>query len=141
MGTFNIYTVPLLFHAPSNVTVISNSTITDFLTPISLETLPLPKVIYVSFNVTGKQGSIGFCRVSIPAAVMNGTFHVFVNGTEIPYTLLPCSNANVSYLYFTYKQSTEQVIIIPEFPSILILPLLMIATLLAVIVYRRKHSM
>ncbi len=30
--------------------------------------------------------------------------------------------------------------IIPEFPSFLILPLFMIATLLAVIVYRRKHS-
>jgi len=31
--------------------------------------------------------------------------------------------------------------IIPEFPSFLILPLFMLATLLAVIVYRRKHSM
>jgi hypothetical protein len=30
--------------------------------------------------------------------------------------------------------------IIPEFPSFLILPLFMIATLLAVIVYRRKHA-
>lgn len=30
--------------------------------------------------------------------------------------------------------------VIPEFPSFLILPLFMIATLLAVIVYRRKHS-
>ena len=30
--------------------------------------------------------------------------------------------------------------IIPEFPSLIILPLFMIATLLAVIVYRRKHS-
>ena len=30
---------------------------------------------------------------------------------------------------------------IPEFPSFLILPLFMIATLLAVIIYRRKHSM
>ena len=31
--------------------------------------------------------------------------------------------------------------VIPEFPSFLILPLFMIATLLAVIVYRRKHTM
>ncbi len=30
---------------------------------------------------------------------------------------------------------------IPEFPSFLILPLLMISTLLALILYRRKHSM
>ena len=31
--------------------------------------------------------------------------------------------------------------IIPEFPSLLILPLLIVSTLLAVIVYRRKHTM
>jgi len=31
--------------------------------------------------------------------------------------------------------------IIPEFPSLIILPLFMIATLLAIIVYRRKHSL
>jgi hypothetical protein len=43
--------------------------------------------------------------------------------------------------------STHQVVvdldinIIPEFPSFVILPLFMIATLLAVIVYRRKHPM
>jgi hypothetical protein len=32
-------------------------------------------------------------------------------------------------------------VVIPEFPSFLILPLFMITTLLAVITYRRKHSM
>ena len=71
--------------------------------------------------------------------MMNETYHVTVNGTEVSYTLLPCSNASYSYLYFTYNHSTEQVIIVPEFLSILILPLFMIATLLAVILYRRKQ--
>jgi hypothetical protein len=35
--------------------------------------------------------------------------------------------------------TTVDVVIIPEFPSFLILPLFMIATLLAVIVYRKKN--
>jgi parallel beta-helix repeat protein len=135
MGTFNTYLVPVPLHLPSNVTVISNSTITDFLTPISLEN---PKVLSISFNVTGKQGSTGFCRVSIPAVLMNGTYRVLVNGTEIPYTLLPCSNATVKYLYFTYKHSTEQVTILPEFQSLLILPLLMIITLLGAIAFKKR---
>jgi hypothetical protein len=39
-------------------------------------------------------------------------------------------------LGFTYQYQ-----VIPEFPSFLVLPLFMIATLLAVIVYRRKHSL
>jgi hypothetical protein len=94
----------------------------------------------IEFNVTEEQGTTGFCRVSFPTAMMNGTYHVFVNGTEVSYTLLPCSNADYSHLYFTYTHSTEGVIIIPEFPSFLILPMFIVVTLLTVIFYRRKHA-
>jgi parallel beta-helix repeat protein len=140
VGIFNAYNVtyytpPLVSHA-CNVTVISNSTISDFVAPIWIEH---PEVIFLQFNVSGAEGSTGFCRVSFPTAMMNGTCHVSVNGTEILYTLLSCSDANYSYLYFNYTHSTQEVIIIPESPSFLILPLFFIATLLAVIVYRRKH--
>jgi parallel beta-helix repeat protein len=94
----------------------------------------------ISFNVTGEEGTAGFCRICIPTALMNATYRVFVNGTEVQCNLLPCSNNSYSYLHFTYSHSTEQIIIVPEFPSFLILPLFMIATLLAVIVYRRKQA-
>ena len=94
----------------------------------------------ISFNVTGVDDTAGFCRICIPTALMNDTFRVFVNGTEVPCNLLPCSNTTHSYLYFTYNHSTQEVLIIPEFPSFLILPLFMVATLLAVIVYRRKRT-
>jgi len=140
VGIFNAYNVtyytpPLVSHA-CNVTVISNSTISDFEAPIWIEH---PEVIFLMFNASGAEGSTGFCRVSFPTAMMNGTYHVSLNGTEIPYTLLPCSNSTHSYLYFNYTHSTEEVVIIPEFPSFLILsPLFMIATLLAVIIYKRK---
>jgi len=130
------YTLPLVAHS-CNVTVISNSTVSNFASLIWIEH---PEVLMVEFNVTGEQGTTGFCRVSFPTAMMNGTYHVFVNGTEVQYILLPCSNADYSYLYFTYTHSSEGVIITPEFPSFLILPLFFIATLLAVIIYRRKQS-
>jgi parallel beta-helix repeat protein len=117
------------------VNIISNSTISGFVAPIWLEH---PEIVTLTFNVTGTNGSTGFCRVSFPTAMMNGTYQVSVNDTEVPYTLLPCSNADYSYLYFTYTQSTEQVIILPEFPSLLILPLMMMATLLTVIIYKKK---
>lgn len=139
MGTFNLYPVPVYGHPPQsyNVTIISNSTITGFLTPISRDT-PYPEVVSISFNVTGKQGSAIFCRISVPAIIMNATFQVSVNNTSIPYTMLPCSNANVSYLYFTYNHSTGQVTILPEFSSLLILPLLLTITTLAVAIHRKK---
>jgi len=95
----------------------------------------------ICFNVTGETDTTSFCRICIPRALMNETYQVLVNGTEVQCNLLPCSSSTHSYLYFTYNLSTQEVIIIPEFPSFLILPIFMIATLLAVIVYRRKHSM
>ncbi|MCJ7425385.1 right-handed parallel beta-helix repeat-containing protein [Candidatus Bathyarchaeota archaeon] len=93
----------------------------------------------ISFNVTGDKGTSGFCRINIPKVFMNSTFQVFVNGTEIAFTILPCSNENITYLYFNYTHSTEQVIIIPEFSSILILPLFMLTTLTAVIAWKKKR--
>ncbi|MCJ7422813.1 right-handed parallel beta-helix repeat-containing protein [Candidatus Bathyarchaeota archaeon] len=92
----------------------------------------------ISFNVTGEDGTAGFCRVCTPSALMNATYRVFVNGTEVQCNLLPCSNTTHSYLYFTYSHSTKEIVIIPELASLIISPLLTIATLLATNVSRRK---
>lgn len=93
----------------------------------------------ISFYVAGDNGTTGFCRICIPTALMNVTYKVFINGTEVSYNLLPCSNETYSYLYFNYTHSTQEVIIIPEFPSFPILSLFMIATILAVAIYRKKR--
>ena len=42
--------------------------------------------------------------------------------------------------YVIDADNTDHYPVVPEFPSLIILPLFMIATLLAVIVYRRKHT-
>jgi parallel beta-helix repeat protein len=112
-----------------HVQTICNSTISDFQFNGTA----------ISFNVSGENDTTGFCRICIPTALMHTTYKVFVSGTEVSYNLLSCSNESHSYLYFNYTHSTQEVIIIPEFSSFLILPLFMIATLLAVIVYKRKH--
>jgi parallel beta-helix repeat protein len=124
MGMFSDFNATLRLH----VQTISNSTISDF----------QYNGTKMSFNVSGENGTIGFCRIVIPTALMNETYKVFVNGTEVSYTLLPASNSTHSYLYFTYNHSTKEVIIIPEFPTLTILPLFTTATLLAALVYRRE---
>jgi len=125
MGMFSDFTATPEYH----VQIICNSTVSNFQFNGTA----------ITFNVSGENGTTGFCRICIPTALMNVTYKVFINGTEVSHTLLPCSNSTHSHLYFTYNHSTQEVIIIPEFPSLIILPLFMIATLLAVIVYRRKH--
>ena len=122
-----------------DVDVISNSTVSNFhFNP--------EEGAFINFNVTGEEGTSGFCRVTIPKSLLwvEDGWTITVGDQPITdYTIIP--DENYTYIYFAYNHSTQTVIIqgthvIPEFPSFLILPLFMIATLLAVIVYRRKYS-
>jgi parallel beta-helix repeat protein len=124
MGIFSEFNAT----SQSQVQIVCNSTISDFQFNGTA----------INFKATGENGTTGFCRISIPTTLINGTLTVFVNGTEVPYALLPESNSTQSYLYFTYHRSTQQVTITAEFPSFLILSLFFIATLLAVIIYKKK---
>lgn len=132
MGVFSSYNTSLGYH----VNVISNSTIEDFDYFKDNSTIKM----FVS-NMTSNQ-TCGFCRVTIPHALMNVTsIEVIIdNDTTLllyhNYTLY--DNGTHRWIYFSYPHSTHEIDIIPEFPSFLILPVFMIATLLAVIVYRRK---
>jgi parallel beta-helix repeat protein len=111
-----------------HVQTVSNSTVTGF----------QYNGTALNFSVSGEDDSIGFCRICIPRALLNETYKVYVNGTEIPYRSLPFSNSTHSYLYFNYTLSTEQVTIVPEFPSFLVLPLFLMTTLLAVIGFKAR---
>ena len=126
MGGFSDFSV-----APgADVQVISNSTVSDFQFNGNA----------LLFNVSGVNGTTGFCNICIQTALLNGTLSVFVNGTRVQYNLLPISNSSISYLYFTYGHSTEQVIIMPEFPDSLILAMFMLAALLAIATYKKEHE-
>ena len=95
--------------------------------------------IGVSFDVSGSGGVVGFCRVVVPRALIDEPYTVLINGTEVDVILLDISNSTHGYLYFTYNLSTEHVVITPEFPSALILPLFIIVTLTMVILLKHKY--
>lgn len=126
MGMFNSFNATPQY----SVETVSNSTISD----------SQFNGTALLFDVTGENGTTGFCRISFPTALINGTLTVFVNGTEVPYTLLPESNSTESYLYFTYSHSTEQVTIMPEFPSLSILSLFMIMLIALAFCKRKAHA-
>jgi hypothetical protein len=52
----------------------------------------------------------------------------------------PGSDGIWDHPYNIDGKNTDYYPVVPEFPSFLILPLFMMATLLAVIVYRKKHT-
>jgi hypothetical protein len=55
------------------------------------------------------------------------------------YTLY--DNGTHRWIYFAYELPTREIVIVPEFPSVIIMPLLIIATLITLTVYRRKRVM
>jgi len=129
MGMFHSFNTSLGY----TVDVISNSTIEDFWYYDYNKTI----VMHVS-NVTTNQ-IFGFCRLRIPYALINETFQVTINGAKPDYwnyTLF--DDGNSRWIYFSYQHSRLEIIILPELQSFLLLLPLMIATLLAAIIYKRK---
>jgi len=136
MAPINVFDVGTWNEVSYTVDIVSNSTVSGFhFNP--------DEGAFIRFNVTGENGT-GFCRVTIPKDILrveDGQWNVLVGDLPVEYTLI--LDENCAYLYFTYNHSTKIVQIegthvIAEFPSFLILSPFMIATLLAVIVYKRK---
>jgi len=107
MGMFYRLTVTLK-RETYHVTVICNSTISEFRFEVGAETGN--KII--RFNVTGNDDTVGFCRVGIPTDLMDYPQIVLVSGEEIVPTLLGVSNETHLYLYFTYVQNGHIIAII-----------------------------
>lgn len=107
MGTFSSFSVTSKGQT-HNITTISNSTISNFRFEIGAETGS--KII--RFTVTGKNGTIGFCRVKIPTVLMSQPYVVLVDSEETSANLLNVSNEQFAYLYFSYVHSSYTVTII-----------------------------
>jgi parallel beta-helix repeat protein len=136
MGPFHTFDVGTWNETTYSVDTVSNSTVTNLSFNQPAKTLNL--------NVTGANGTVGFCRVAIPLSLMSGDWIVTVNVTQ-PENLNITTYGNYTYVYFTYHHSTETVQItstnaIPEFPPFMLLPLLMAMTLFTAIILKKKHN-
>jgi parallel beta-helix repeat protein len=107
MGMFSDFTVTWK-QEPHHVTTICNSTISEFRFEVGTETGN--KII--CFNVTGKDGTVGFCRVAIPTDLTNYPFIALVDEEEITSTSLDVSDSTHVYLYFTYIHSSHTITVI-----------------------------
>jgi parallel beta-helix repeat protein len=139
VGPINVFDAGVWNGIAYNVDVVSNSTVSEFQFNPSEGAL-------LRFNVTGDDGTSGFCRVTIPKSLLwvEDGWTITVGDQPITdYTLIP--DENYTYLYFTYNHTTKTVEIqgthvIPEFPSTPILMLLMLTTLIATILLKKKRK-
>jgi parallel beta-helix repeat protein len=128
MGMFSNFNVTSEY----SVQTVCNSTVSDFYFNGTA----------ILFNVSGENDTCGFCRICIPTALINETYRIFVNGTQVLYDLLSdISNATYTYLYFTHNHSMQEVIVIPELSSLLNMLLFITTTLLLVVVFTKKFQL
>lgn len=100
----------------------------------------------LSLDLTGKTGTFGSCEITFPDGLLWGTFSLSMDG----YALVESEDYSQTYdgTYYTFKISnyihsshTIEIVAsdaVPEFPAWMILPLFMTATLLAVMLYRKR---
>jgi parallel beta-helix repeat protein len=142
MGPFNTYDVGTWNGVAYSVDTVSNSTLSNISFNSTTKTL--------SFDLTGASGTMGFCKVAIPQSLMPCAnlkdWIVTVDGTQVlPPNLNVTTDANYTYIYFTYHQSTETVQItstsaVPEFQPLILLPLFMIISLLEAIAFKKRAT-
>ena len=139
MAPFNTFDAGTWNGTAYNVDVVSNSTVSGFhFNP--------EEGSFLKFNVTGEEGTVGFCRVTIPKGLLwvEDGWTVYAGEESVNCTIIP--DNDYTYLYFTYNHSTKAIVIqgthvIPESPSFLILsPLFMIATLLAMAICKKRKK-
>jgi len=100
----------------------------------------------IKFNVTGPMWTDGFCRVTIPRQLLwvesEERWIVLVDNTSVDYAVK--EDDNHTYLYFTYSHSAKTVEIkgthvVPEFPTPSLLPVFIIATLITMVLIKRRY--
>jgi len=124
---------------PYKVITRTNSTITE-------ATLDQPSK-KISFDFEGPVDTIGFCNISIPKILLNALpsdWIVLVDGDPVTPTIT--ESETHTFIFFTYSHSRKTVEIIgtdviPEFPSALMLSLLLMLTLVVVaLIGRINHD-
>ncbi|PVX27464.1 MAG: hypothetical protein CW716_02175 [Candidatus Bathyarchaeum sp.] len=99
----------------------------------------------MSMDVSGLSGTSGYCDVWVPEGLLWGTFSLRMDG----YDLVEGDDYNVTHegayykfdISYIHSSHTIEIVgsqVIPEFSAWMILPLFMVATLMAVMLYRKR---
>lgn len=137
MGDFSDLTV-----AGSYFTVVSDSLVTGYDFGLNGTKATLSMAVFQEANSTG------FCRISIPKALMAGPYEVSFDSEVITYPQvkeLPCSNGTYEYLYVDYPMGEHSMEISGTEPSVFEFSLPMFSVIfateasLAFILHRKRH--
>jgi parallel beta-helix repeat protein len=132
MGQFRSFTIS----DSLDISVTSDSKIDDF------ACLSFNNTIIMHVSQREDNQTEGFCRVTIPHSLINRTYRVMIDSVDpdfVNYTLY--DDGASRWIYFSYKLSQHEIMIVPEFHSFLVQ--VMIANMLLfpiLVIFRRKKT-
>ncbi|MCW3981757.1 MAG: right-handed parallel beta-helix repeat-containing protein, partial [Candidatus Bathyarchaeota archaeon] len=119
----------------SEVNVVTNSTIASFRYFVSNNTIRM-RVASSTANQT-----FGFSRVSIPHTIMNDVYEVTIEGVSpLHWNDTLFDNGTHRWIYFTYHHSNLDIVITPEFPALVMLAFLLMATFFVAAIKSRERA-
>jgi hypothetical protein len=117
------------------VEVVSNSSLSYFNLDLTQKTL--------SFNVTGNDGEIGFCRLTIPNTIIQNlwqeNYTVYFDGEPLPFR--SWKDETNTYIYINYINPEHKITIVPELQPTIILSALMILTMFSVAIVKKNAKL
>jgi len=117
---------------PYNVTIFSNSAFSNFHHNATINALEFDVGTLLTQSAPNS-----FLNVTIPNELVTGQIDVLVNGSSVFFE--QSANATHHSVWFDWEGTNYITdVVLPEFSFFLIFPTFMIATLLAVIVYRKN---
>ncbi|MEM2103169.1 MAG: NosD domain-containing protein [Candidatus Bathyarchaeia archaeon] len=129
IGPFQEFTVGSQT-GPRKVYTVSNSVISGFSFNQAAK--------QINFQVSGANGTLGICRVVFPTDLIESPYTVFVNWQSQVHGAV--YNFTHVAIYFSYTHGTQasNIIVVPEFPIVLLLPFFALLTLLIAVLKRKK---
>lgn len=133
VGTFRSYSVPL----DNRVDIVTNSTM-DIFEYVS------PGTIRLQVSSATANQTIGFCRIGIPHVLLdpeNGTIQIIIDNNQTQLAYLNTAlydNGTCRWVYFAYPHSTHEIIIVPEYSLLWVLPLFFV-TIVVMLSGNRKR--
>jgi outer membrane protein assembly factor BamB len=125
---------------PFVIELVANATV------LTIDTSSLTTLKQIVYNLTGISGTTGMSNITMPKTLMSGfdASSVTVDGGLPLSGPVISENATHTSLYFTYTQSSHEVVIkatsvIPEYSPVLLLPLLLGTPLVVLAIARRKR--
>jgi parallel beta-helix repeat protein len=115
MGRFQQFEVPLKLDV-FQVSIVCSSLINGF----SSERTGNENTRTIEFKVTGEFENQGFCRISIPAALLRGPYVVKTYDSSwynTTFSTLPSTNETYALLYFKYNSSVHSIAILGVEPG------------------------